>query len=324
MFSVVIPLYNKAHTIEQTLSSVLNQTFTEFEVVIVNDGSTDNGVQIISNFTNDPRICIIEQENQGVSAARNRGIAKSRYNYIAFLDGDDEWKPNFLLKIKEAIKKYPDASMYGTSSLHTDFITKSSNDSTISEFRNKIVNVDCFKIPNALPHTSAIVVKKSSLYKLDKEHNVFPIGMKVCEDWSCFHRLALTDNLIYIGIPLGIRNNNVVGQITENKYVADKQLFERWLDGVRYYNLVYNYWLDNNLNNKNFISFIKHKLRHSIKNFIKNNNWDVIEMIAQNLAKGIFISSELKLYKNKKLKLLSICYINVNKLCSKISKIFNT
>ena len=324
IFSVVIPLFNKAHIIERTIQSVLNQTFTNFEVIIVNDGSTDDGVKVINRITDDSRIRIITQKNQGVSVARNRGVKESQFEYIAFIDGDDEWEPDFLLKIKEAIEKYPDASMYGTSSLHTDFITKDSYDSTISEFRNKIVKVDCFKIPNALPHTSAIVVKKSSLYKLDKELNVFPIGMKVCEDWACFHRLALSDNLIYIGIPLGIRNNNVEGQITGNKEVLEEQLFERWLDGVSYYNIIFNYWLNNNLNNKNFISFIRYNLRHNIKWFLINNNWEIIEMITQNLAEGILSSNEIKLYKNKLKKPLSIHYINIKKLSSKISKLFKT
>ena len=101
MFSIVIPLYNKAHTIERTLSTVLNQSFKEFEVVIVNDGSTDNSEEVIRNFTSDSRIKIINQENQGVSAARNKGVSLSSFEYVAFLDGDDEWLPDYLLKMKE-------------------------------------------------------------------------------------------------------------------------------------------------------------------------------------------------------------------------------
>jgi glycosyltransferase involved in cell wall biosynthesis len=114
MFSVVILLYNKAHIIVRTLASVLNQTYTEFEIIIVNDGSTDNSLTVINQFTlNDPRIRIIEQSNQGVSVARNNGVASARYNYIAFLDGDDEWLPGYLAKMKEAIELFPAADMYG-------------------------------------------------------------------------------------------------------------------------------------------------------------------------------------------------------------------
>ena len=77
MVSVVIPLYYKAHTIVNTLSTVLNQVYTDFEVVIVNDGSTDNGVNIIIQHFSDPRIRIINQKNAGVSNARNRGVKES-------------------------------------------------------------------------------------------------------------------------------------------------------------------------------------------------------------------------------------------------------
>lgn len=322
MFSVVIPLYNKAPIIESTLQSVLGQTFTDYEVIIVDDGSTDNGVEVIRKFTNDPRIMIFKQINQGVSVARNRGIKESKFDYIAFLDGDDEWKPDFLLKINEAILKFPNASMYGTSSLHTNFITKETNDSTISKFRNKIVEVDCFRTTNSLPHTSAIVVKKASFYKLDKELNVFPIGMKVCEDWACFHRIAITNDLIYIGIPLGIRNNNVEGQITGRKERADEELFKIWLDGVRYYNLVYNYWLNNNVNNKYFISYIKYNLRHNFKIFIKIKKWQVIDLMVLNLDKGIFCSFERWLYKNRNVTTISILYINLTKIYPKINNLF--
>ena len=96
MISVVIPLYNKAHTIVNTLSTVINQIYTDFEIVIVDDGSTDNGVNTIVQHFSDPRIRIINQPNAGVSAARNRGVQESIYQYIAFLDADDEWHPDYL------------------------------------------------------------------------------------------------------------------------------------------------------------------------------------------------------------------------------------
>src|SRR5690554_5521626 len=95
MFSVVIPLYNKELSISNTIQSVLDQTFQNFEIVIVNDGSTDNSVKEVEKF-DDKRIRLIHQENQGVSAARNRGIKEARYEWIAFLDGDDLWEKEHL------------------------------------------------------------------------------------------------------------------------------------------------------------------------------------------------------------------------------------
>src|SRR5690606_29446795 len=106
MFSVVIPLYNKERSIKQTVQSVLDQTFTDFEIVIVNDGSTDNSLQVVENI-DDQRIRIINKPNGGVSSARNKGINEANFNWIAFLDGDDLWKPNHLEIIRGLIDKFP-------------------------------------------------------------------------------------------------------------------------------------------------------------------------------------------------------------------------
>lgn len=110
-FSVIIPLYNKENYIENTLKSVLDQTFTDFEIIIVNDGSTDNGLQVAKRF-NDSRIIIAEQQNQGVSVARNRGIELSKSDYITFIDADDYWYPHFLELMFKNIKKYPNQSVF--------------------------------------------------------------------------------------------------------------------------------------------------------------------------------------------------------------------
>src|SRR5690606_12651401 len=98
MFSIVIPLYNKAKSLRGTIQSVLNQTFHDFEVLVVNDGSTDESVAILQEFT-DQRIRLISQRNQGVSAARNTGIKNATFDWIAFLDGDDVWKEDHLEQI---------------------------------------------------------------------------------------------------------------------------------------------------------------------------------------------------------------------------------
>lgn len=113
MISIIIPLYNKEHFIEQTLKSVLGQTYTDFEAIIVNDGSTDKSVDIVSEFK-DKRIKLINQDNKGVSAARNAGIRIAKGEYIAFLDADDEWNPDFLEKMYNLSLRYPDNSVFCT------------------------------------------------------------------------------------------------------------------------------------------------------------------------------------------------------------------
>ena len=110
-FSVIIPLYNKANFIEKTIHSVLNQSFQYFEVIIVNDGSTDKSLEKVQKF-NDSRIKIFNQENRGVSEARNYGIEQSTSEYIALLDADDLWHNNHLSELKKQIEISPNAGLY--------------------------------------------------------------------------------------------------------------------------------------------------------------------------------------------------------------------
>lgn len=93
--SVIVPLFNKERTIERALHSILAQRFADFEVIVVNDGSTDDSV-IAAQKIRDPRIRIVSTENHGPGAARNRGVAEARGEVLAFLDGDDAWLPHFL------------------------------------------------------------------------------------------------------------------------------------------------------------------------------------------------------------------------------------
>jgi glycosyltransferase involved in cell wall biosynthesis len=113
VISVVIPLYNKALYIERAIQSVLTQTVPPQEIIVVDDGSTDGGGEIVASFQN-PRIRFIRQKNQGVSAARNRGIQDARGDLIAFLDADDAWKPRFLEAIIGLSKEFPQAGLYAT------------------------------------------------------------------------------------------------------------------------------------------------------------------------------------------------------------------
>ncbi len=112
-FSVVIPLYNKEKYIADTLETVIKQSFKDFEIIIINDGSTDNGPNIVSEF-NDARIVVIHQENKGLSQARNAGIKKAVGKYIALIDADDFWLPHHLEQLYNLITDFPGAGLYST------------------------------------------------------------------------------------------------------------------------------------------------------------------------------------------------------------------
>jgi glycosyltransferase involved in cell wall biosynthesis len=111
--SVVIPLYNKAPHIAQTLKSVFDQTYPADEILVVDDGSTDGSGEIVKNL-NHPRVRLITQPNQGEGAARNRGIREAKGELIGLLDADDVWKPRFLEAIVKMRQQFPQAGAYAT------------------------------------------------------------------------------------------------------------------------------------------------------------------------------------------------------------------
>ena len=118
MISVVIPLYNKAQSIRKTLDSVLAQTYKDFEIVVVDDGSTDGSADVAEATLLASRLSplafrLIRKPNGGVSSARNAGILAAKGEYVAFLDGDDLWHPEYLETLHRLILDYPDASLYG-------------------------------------------------------------------------------------------------------------------------------------------------------------------------------------------------------------------
>ncbi len=112
-FSVVIPLYNKESHIAETMHSVFRQSFTDFELIVVDDGSTDKSLNKARAFK-DPRLKVLSRKNRGTSAARNEGILAARGEYICFLDADDFWYPHFLTNINDLIREFPEAGIYCT------------------------------------------------------------------------------------------------------------------------------------------------------------------------------------------------------------------
>lgn len=113
-FSIVIPLYNKEKYVENALKSILNQTFTDYEVLIINDCCTDKSIQKVMPFLSEKIKLIHHSENKGLSATRNTGIEKASTNYITFLDADDLWKPTFLETIHRLIINFPEARIFAT------------------------------------------------------------------------------------------------------------------------------------------------------------------------------------------------------------------
>ena len=189
MFSIVIPLYNKELSIGDTIVSVLNQKFKDFELLIINDGSTDKSLDVVKTIK-DHRIRIIDQKNQGVSSARNRGVNESLYDFIAFLDGDDIWKNNHLEVLYKMHQEFSDASVFVTS---FDY----SNDRAI--FRNKRVK-EVSKVENYFEEaiTENIITSSNVLVKKNafKVVGLFNENIKYGEDLDLWYRLAQKFDII--------------------------------------------------------------------------------------------------------------------------------
>jgi glycosyltransferase involved in cell wall biosynthesis len=113
-FTIIIPLYNKEKYIKNAIESVLDQTFTDFEILVIDDFSSDKSATIASKFESEKVQLIYHEKNLGLSATRNTGINKANSNYITFLDADDLWKPTFLESIFHLIQNFPEARIFGT------------------------------------------------------------------------------------------------------------------------------------------------------------------------------------------------------------------
>lgn len=117
--TVAIPVYNSARYVRTAIESVLKQSFQNFEIIVVDDGSTDNTIEIVNGF-NDKRITIYGQHHYGPAAARNRALELARTEFVAFLDSDDFWYPHHLRYLNELRHRFPSASLLGNSYSETD------------------------------------------------------------------------------------------------------------------------------------------------------------------------------------------------------------
>lgn len=231
LFSVVIPLYNKEAHIIRTLESVLNQSCQEFELIIVDDGSTDDGVAVVNAFFNEPgniekyghtSVQIIRQDNAGVSVARNRGVEESEGMVIAFIDADDTWEPHFLAEVSALKLRFPDSRAYGTG---YQFIVDEQSyvDPKIRfsrpAYSPRILD-DYFEVGarGALPFTMSSFCIERTLFN---ELGGFPVGEAMGEDQDLFCKTALATDIAYSPSVLSFYHhdaqNRACGQIIPDK-----------------------------------------------------------------------------------------------------------
>lgn len=307
MISVVIPLYNKAHTIVNTLNSVLQQIYQNFEIIIVNDGSTDNSVEIIKQHFVDDRIRIINQKNAGVSVARNRGVEEAQSEYIAFLDGDDEWHPEYLYTMHKIIIKYPKAGLYLCAGLIHN-ADESISYRIASKYEGKTCIINLFENPEVFSHTSATIIHKDSFNRTHR----FIVGMRKFEDYLLTQAISLISDTVYCGIPLTKYNGGIEGQLTQqnlhNTHIAESE--------VLYFNTIMNDYLSTTRSNKLCPIHIRYILRHTFKVMLLNKDYEKINYYMNSLSSAcIELLSNVEIFLvKKKMRKLALLWINITKI----------
>jgi glycosyltransferase involved in cell wall biosynthesis len=220
MISVIIPLYNKATGIQRALDSVLAQKFQHFEIIVIDDGSTDESVTIVQKYI-DLRIKIIRQVNSGVSSARDYGIQSAGGNLVAFLDADDEWKPNILETLVALSRRFPHAGAYATAY-------------EIQDANGKVFSPPFYVMPQQADGgfvgdffkaalfchplwTSAVMVPKTIM----TEVGGFPVDVRIGEDIDTWFRIAARYPIAWSPMPSSIYHQSRGSACKDKLYVGD-------------------------------------------------------------------------------------------------------
>ena len=260
MISVIIPLYNKENYIAETINSVLNQTYTDFEIIVINDGSTDNSLQELEKIE-DKRLKLFSIENAGVSVARNIGVKKSKYDYIAFLDADDYWDQNFLSEMSKLIDDNQKEEVFasGRTSIFKDQMLVYNN--PFLPEKNTSGKIDYIKvISQFLPpvnSSNSVFLKKTLV-----EAGLFKPGQKQHEDHDLWLRICQRNEVVYLNKPLSYYRKNIENSGSKS--------------GIRYFD--FHEYLSTILETKNSIDedrgqyFKKYYNKFILLTFIKNQS----------------------------------------------------
>lgn len=260
MFSVVIPLYNKELSVEQTINSVLNQSFEHFEIIVVDDGSTDSSLNVVRGIS-DVRLKIVEKSNGGVSSARNRGVREATYEWIAFLDGDDLWAANHLETIFRMIQTFPNENVFCTSYLKSTTKTRfAGTDSVkvISDYFEEAIKGHFF-------WTSIAVINRRVFDKI----GLFKETLSRGEDLELWARIGRNYKFVKSNLITGIyrveaenRSNQIY--VLEKTRVYNYRFEEGGSDSeYRYYVHQIVSSLISLLIKRDFVNFFRLKKRHS-------------------------------------------------------------
>jgi glycosyltransferase involved in cell wall biosynthesis len=212
LFSVIIPLYNRAHLIGRAIESVLGQSFKEFELIVVDDGSTDGGGDVAANY---PGVRVLRQPNRGVAAARNAGIKAARGSIIALLDSDDVWRPEHLATHYRFFAQNPDYLIHQTDEVWIRdgrFLNKKK----IHQKKGGMIFAESCRL--CLISPSAVAMRR----RLFDEVGLFDEDFEVCEDYELWLRVTRRYEVGYTPKATVIKYGGHADQLSRKHYGMDR------------------------------------------------------------------------------------------------------
>ena len=271
--SVVIPAYNSGNFIARAIDSVLAQIHQPDEIIVVDDGSTDDTAEIVKRFGE--RVRYIHQENAGAGAARNNGVRQAGSNWIAFLDSDDEWLPEYLQTQLAALKDNKDidwccANFTKCLCDENKQATVADTDKALSVYGSTVIVDNYFKLNRLgfIPTTSTFVIKKSII----EEAGYFDTCLYVAQDYDLWWRIAYRHTLV-----LYDANPQVVLHIGRSDSLTSMHKASRSMLMIGLYNnhlkLASEYGVM-----EEFVPYIKKQIRLFIRSRLFHNQPDVIKL----------------------------------------------
>lgn len=226
MISIVIPLYNKEKNIVLTVESVIAQTYKDWELIIVDDGSTDNSLEIVRERVSEltyKKIRIIHKENGGVCSARNRGIEDAKGEYVALLDGDDQWDKDYLAEQVKMIHDFPEAAMWGINyaELYEGKLVRKLETGLGEGYRGYVANY--FQMPTRISDlfcSSSVVIRREVFDKV----GMFDERLKYSEDIDMWYRIIANYSVAFY-------DQYMVWYLydAENRAMNRKRMLKYWL-----------------------------------------------------------------------------------------------
>ncbi len=304
-FSVVIPLYNKEKFIKRAIDSILSQTIQDFELIIVDDGSTDKSSEIVQAYEDD-RIKLISKENEGVSVARNVGILNAKADFIAFLDADDEWLPDFLETIQKLIHDYPLAGVYATAEFGEDkkgnLVPTTFTTLPAHPWSGEIKNLFNVMANGPYPVTPSTSCIKRNVFE---DVGMFPIGIKRGEDIDMWIRICLKYKIVFSteakiirhidfdggsAVLAGITEKNLYALMELEKKIDAKEINSEFIgDAKKLISRLLSAEIDNCIANKKYVLALK---------YIFDKKMDKMPMKRSKLFVKLFIKYFYSLLKN--------------------------